>query len=130
MKQYILDRSSPNGECLDWNLYCGRGGYGHATYDGVKWRAHRLSYVMHYGTIPDGLHVLHKCDNPKCVAPTHLFLGTDADNMADKVAKGRQYTPRKLQPKSANVTTYKEAIVLADLLGVHPRTVWRNRACQ
>jgi hypothetical protein len=51
--------------------------------------AHRVSWLIAFGDIPDGLHVLHKCDNPKCVRPSHLFLGTVKDNMKDMWNKNR-----------------------------------------
>lgn len=57
--------------------------------------AHRLSWILSNGCIPDRLHVLHKCDVKNCVNPSHLFLGTEADNHQDKAAKGRHWQQKK-----------------------------------
>lgn len=66
-------------------------GYG-MVWDGRTRRAHRVAYELENGRIPAGMLVLHSCDNPPCVKPAHLFLGTQQDNMDDKVAKGRAAT--------------------------------------
>ncbi len=88
---YIADRSipEPNCGCLLWEGCVNEHGYGTATVEGRQRRAHRISYALHRGTVPAGLHVLHKCDVPSCVNPDHLFLGTHLDNMADRGRKGR-----------------------------------------
>jgi hypothetical protein len=74
----------PTTGCHVWTSTLATGGYGR-----VLVSAHRLAWELAHGPIPDGLLVLHRCDNPPCCNPEHLFLGTVADNMADKTAKGR-----------------------------------------
>ena len=83
-----------HGQCWFWIASKRDRGYGTITLSGKAIFAHRFIWALLNGTIPDGLCVLHKCDNPPCVNPAHLFLGTRADNMRDMVQKGRKGTPR------------------------------------
>ena len=76
--------------CWVWTAGVSRFGYGElAIGGGKKIRAHRFAWVLSHGPVPNGLFVLHRCDNPPCVNPEHLWLGTRVDNIADMVAKGR-----------------------------------------
>lgn len=75
--------------CWEWPGWRSPAGYGHVRWDGRQGTPHRFVYEAIYGAIPPGMMVLHRCDNPPCCNPDHLFLGTHADNMADMVAKAR-----------------------------------------
>lgn len=85
-----LSKPEPNTGCWIWMGNVRSTGYGEIRINGTKTKAHRASYQAHAGKIPNGLHVLHRCDIPLCVNPDHLFIGTHKDNMDDMVKKGRQ----------------------------------------
>ena len=75
--------------CWRWDGQLNVQQYGRLRIKGRMVRVHRMSWCIHHGAIPPGLFVLHACDNPRCVRPDHLFLGTQTDNIRDMIQKGR-----------------------------------------
>lgn len=128
-------------ECWPWTAKAShKYGYGMIATDAQRGPiyAHRLSYELHYGPIPDGLHVLHSCDNPPCVNPTHLFLGTHVDNMEDCARKGRALSPSGEAHRSAKLTEDRVLAIRAASTGrrgeqvelAHRYGVTRMTICQ
>lgn len=128
-----VDMRGPD-DCWPWTKGCLPGGYG-ALWDGGNNRGtHRIAWELANGPIPDGLWVLHRCDNPPCCNPAHLFLGTQAENDADRTAKGRSTrgdrhpyaklnseTVREIRQRFADGTRVRD---LAAEYGVSPTTLW------
>ncbi len=86
----------PETGCWIWMKSLNNGGYGHTTFGRENsLLAHRASYEQKYGKIPNGIFALHSCDIKSCVNPDHIFLGTQQDNMTDKVNKNRQANGEK-----------------------------------
>lgn len=130
----------PNTGCWLCSL-SGPGGYAGVRVGKHRGLAHRVSWQEHNGPIPDGLWVLHRCDTPACCNPSHLFLGTPADNSADMVSKGRGHRPpnrigtdnphAKLTPEDVKAirSTYQRGIpgkgmpALAKAFSVNENTV-------
>lgn len=97
-------------DCWEWTGGKDTFGYGMFTLKRGKansLRAHRFSYEMVYGNIPSGMFVCHKCDNPGCVNPNHLFLGTAFDNNLDRDRKGRQVAYKGENHPSAKLNKHK-----------------------
>lgn len=93
-RERFWSRIEIDAECWVQTSDFSRGGYGHFSYTIAKntqrqVQSHRLSWEMLYGPVPKGMKVCHTCDNPPCVRPSHLWLGTDYDNAWDKMRKGR-----------------------------------------
>lgn len=98
-------RVKKSDACWDWvgNSWTADG-YGYISVKRRMIRAHRFSYALHYGPIPKGQFVCHKCDRPACVRPDHLFLGSPRDNVLDMYGKKRNRNPRGEQAPKARLT--------------------------
>ena len=111
-------------DCIEYNGYRMPQGYGRRRYKGRMTLAHRVAWMESRGDIPDGLCVLHKCDNPPCINPDHLFLGTHNDNMYDMARKERHGNCKLTREQVAEIRKrYAEGGInqyqLADMYGVH-----------
>ena len=120
--------------CWKWTASRARGGYGQfftSVKDGREWhRAHRFSYIAYRGNIPEGMVVMHICDNPRCVNPDHLQLGTQADNMRDRDEKGRGIWHRSVQMTmdvEGIKSSHKSDRELAAEWGCSPAHIWKIR---
>jgi hypothetical protein len=100
--------------CWVWTGNTVSGGYGLFGLRGRQVLAHRFAYERAFGPIPDGQKVLHRCDNPPCCNPAHLFAGTQADNVRDMLAKGRQRCPVGERHPKAKLTTAQVLALRAD----------------
>lgn len=84
-----IDKENNPNDCWEWMACKNRKGYGDFGINGITYQAHRLSFLIHNGGSVDGMLVCHKCDNPSCVNPDHLWVGTTQENTLDMLKKGR-----------------------------------------
>lgn len=124
-------------DCWFWTGSKSDRGYGKIYWNGKTVRANRVSWELHFGPIPEDQDVLHKCDNPACVRPDHLFLGTHLQNMQDRDRKKRRKPPQGEKHGCAKLT--KEKIIeiralgklkikqrdIGKQFGITQATVWR-----
>jgi hypothetical protein len=127
----------PNTGCWLWMGCVNRDGYGGIRVDGRTLGTHRFAALLTFGPIPDGLVVMHRCDNPPCVNPAHLRLGTDSDNARDKAVKGRAWghsgaehpraklTPGQVEDARRRRDAGEMLKVIAKDLNIHPDTLSR-----
>ena len=129
MKRFF-DKIDKTESC--WNFTgANRNGYGCMKFNGALIDAHRISWIIHFGEIPKGLFICHKCDNRKCVNPDHLFLGTQKDNMKDCFNKGRMVCPILIEtqfknnhyPKNTNIPIEKAIEVKNEVLKINRGTL-------
>lgn len=90
LKERFFKYVNKTDSCWIWTGSPNSTGYGNLDIDGKKVKAHRVSWILHKGEIPEGMYICHTCDTPLCVNPEHLFLGTAKSNMQDMKDKGRR----------------------------------------
>lgn len=134
-RRRLFNKVNKTEGCWEWTGYDNGYGYGMIMINARRRFTHRVSWILHGGEIPDGLCVLHKCDNRRCVKPDHLFLGTRKDNALDRAKKNRGaagecHGMNKLSEADVRAirTEYATGTIgqkkLADKYGVAKSLVW------
>ena len=113
--------------CWEWQASKSSTGYGQFRVGDKNWKSHRWSYQYHRGEIPDRMCVCHKCDNPLCSNPDHLFLGTKQENMDDMITKGRAAHGEKHPSSKLN---YEKVLLIRKFLDRHPPTNSKTKGGQ
>lgn len=121
--------------CIEAEGATNNSGYVSVWHDGRRMGAHRAAYIQAHGAIPEGMHVMHSCDNRRCINPEHLSVGTRSDNMQDCANKGRVVSPmRKVTTEQREyiLSSSKNAAEIASELPITARSVraMRQRAGQ
>lgn len=104
---------APAPACWLWTGAQQRKGYGRVAFLGRIWGAHRLAWFLSFGDIPDRKQVCHRCDNPPCCNPDHLFLGSNSDNVQDMLQKGRFVVGRRPMGSMNRASKLREADIAA-----------------
>jgi HNH endonuclease len=110
IEKFMIKVSKPDGEngCWIWTGYLGKRknkNYGHCHLLPPEQMAHRVSYILFNGPIPEGMQILHNCDNPPCVNPNHIRSGTAQDNVNDRVNRGRSRHPSGTEHGRSKLTS-------------------------
>lgn len=130
-----VEKRGPD-ECWPWRNFVESDGYGRFVFQKKRVRSHRVAYELAKGAVPEGLVVMHSCDNPVCCNPAHLSVGTSQENTADKIAKGRGNAPKGEAVGSAKLTDDAVRFIrsspmrvpdLARRFGVHPQCIYKVR---
>lgn len=131
----FMDKVDASGDCWRWTAFCNWDGYGMFGIGRRAVSAHRVAYVIFCGDIPKGLSVLHRCDVPGCVRPSHLYVGTQAENVRDRVLRGRAnplrgenhgmavLTPDDVRVIRAEISSGAVQRRLAERYGITPTTI-------
>ena len=128
---FYLDAQTMNpnaaASCIDWRMSLNNQGYGRKRVNNRECLAHRLAWMAREGPIPQGLFVLHSCDNPKCINVRHLFLGTQRDNAQDMVSKGRHANQQKTRCKKGHLLSGENLVPSQLSFGRHCLTCHNRR---